>query len=210
LTTTRRGDLWVSFYYGGATVLSGGALGHASSPAGLPDNDFITEFVEDGNEHVWALARSGRRYVLETETWRVAGPEWGLPPGATHQAKLDPEGSLWVSLQEGIYVLRKGAHEFVAAQTNALAGARIGIAHSGQLWKLDRNGYALLEGPDVATPVAGNAPQRSATAAPVLLTRDRSFWSVDCPSGICRTQPDLSAVSHCLNKNVTRRQRCLT
>lgn len=187
LMTTRRGDLWVSFYYEGAAVLAGGALGNAWFPPGLPDNDYITEFVEDGVGEVWALTKSGARYVLREGKWGIAGSEWGLPAGAIHQAKLDPLGALWVAMKDGIYVLKKGAHRFIATHTNALAGARIGIAQSGQLWKLDRNGYALLEGPEVATRVTREDPERSASAAPVLLARDGTYWSVDCTLGICRS-----------------------
>jgi signal transduction histidine kinase/ligand-binding sensor domain-containing protein len=190
LTTTRRGDLWVGFAYGGATVLLGGALGRASSPPGLPNDDFITEFVEDGDGDVWALARSMACYVLQQGKWSRAGANWGLPAGEVRQAKLDPEGALWFAMQNGIYRLKKGTHQFALAKTNALAGARIGIAYSGQLWKLDRNGYALLEGPDVAAPSVLKGPLESATSAPVLLTRDGSWWSVDCPAGICRARPD--------------------
>jgi signal transduction histidine kinase/ligand-binding sensor domain-containing protein len=190
LMTTRGGDLWVSFDHGGATVLIGGARDHASSPPGLPEEDLIAEFVEDGDEHVWALARSSARYVLRDGKWSPAGAEWGLPAGAIRQAKLDSHGSLWFAMQDGIYVLRKGARRFDLAQTNALAGARIGISQAGLLWKLDRNGFSILEGPEVSAPDNPNEMLGSATAAPILLTGDGSWWSVDCPAGICRARPD--------------------
>jgi len=189
LATTRGGDLWVSFAIGGAMVLRGGAPGRAASPPGLPDNDRITEFVEDGDAEIWALGRSGTRYVLQDGKWARAGADWGLPPGAVRQAKLDTRGSLWFAMQDGIYVLKKGAHRFALARTNALLGARIGISNSGLLWKLDRNGFSLLAGPDVIPGGNLKVPFRSATAAPVLLTSDGSWWSVDCPAGICRARP---------------------
>jgi signal transduction histidine kinase/ligand-binding sensor domain-containing protein len=192
MLATRGGDLWVALSNEDLVVLIGGAR-YKVVPAPLPGRERALQFAEDSDGNVWTITASSKCFVRRAGEWELLGPEWQLPPGEIQQMMLDGQGSLWMASDRQFSILRRGAPHFENAQTNALPDAMIGISQAGLLWKQDKNGLAPLEGPDV-----GNISQKfSATArnsqTTTLLSRDGSWWSIDCPKGVCRSLPSGAA-----------------
>jgi signal transduction histidine kinase/ligand-binding sensor domain-containing protein len=187
MLATTAGDLWVTFNNDDLIVLSR-STGYQAVPVPLPAGERALFFSEDGDGAVWAITAS-KCFVRRAGTWLLLGPEWQLPAGEIEQAKLDHQGTFWVATERNVSVLRKGATHFESTQTNALPDAMIGISQSGVMWKQDDKGLAPLEGPDVERIDEKSPPIARNDLTATLLARDGSWWSADCPKGICRAVP---------------------
>jgi signal transduction histidine kinase/ligand-binding sensor domain-containing protein len=188
LYTTRKGDLWISYQAGGAIQLKQGRPDAVASFSGLPPRS-IKSFSEDGDGRMWA-ATLHEIWMLEGTKWQRVQDEWGLPQDATIVDQTsDADDTLWVGTDKGFYFLKKGSQRFERSEEVPQGLATLGLSNSGRLWRHDKTGFALINRSN--TPVKpphtgflqleGNAE---------ILARDGSWWSVDCPKGICRANAD--------------------
>jgi signal transduction histidine kinase len=192
LYSTRGGDLWLAYELGGVVQVKQGKPGAIESFPGLPAIS-IRALSEDGDGRIWAV--TGKEFwVLEGSHWTNAGSEWNLPPVVPIvDLTLAADGSLWVGTGQGFYVLRQGSRRFDRSDNVPQELTTMGLSSSGQLWKRDKTGYALIK--------EGNRRANAPPAAFVQLegnseifARDGSWWSVDCPKGVCRADPNDSTV----------------
>ena len=188
LYSTRGGDLWVAYELGGVIRLKQGKPEAIESFPGLPEKSILA-LSEDGDGRTWAVTQN-QFWVLEGSHWTNAGGEWNLPPVVPIvDLTLAADGSLWVGTGEGFYVLHQGSRRFERSDNVPQELTTMGLSSSGRLWKRDKTGYAQIK--------EGN---RRADAPPAtfdqleggseIFARDGSWWSVDCPKGVCRADPN--------------------
>lgn len=190
--TSRAGDLWISYQFRGAAQLRQGMPDAVESFSDLPA---VVSFSEDGDGRMWGVTHHDF-WVLDGPQWRRVDTEWGLPSGASiADLTLDPEETLWIGTDKGFYSLRKGSRRFDRSEEVPTGFTTLGLSHSGQLWRHDRTGYALIKHSYANRDQPHSSyPQLEGNAE--ILARDGSWWSVECPKGICRAHPDNSAEPH--------------
>jgi ligand-binding sensor domain-containing protein len=187
LFASRSGGLWVSYSYGGASVLEDGVVTHHGSENGLPQGSPIETFEEDGDGRIWAVTSKGP-YVLEQGVWQLADARWGFArPGNTALAR-DRTDTLWAATDDGVHVLRPGARRFERVETNAQPGSSLYRTNDGTLWKYDEKGLSPLQGPDVPSRSATFSETTSRHSNSLLFDREGALWTVACSVALCRTE----------------------
>ena len=192
LYSTRGGDLWAAYELGGVIRVKQGKPGAIESFPGLPEISILA-LSEDGDGRIWAV--TGKQFwVLEGSHWTNAGIEWNLPPVVPIvDLTLAADGSLWLGTEKGFYVLRQGSRRFDRSDNVPQGLTTMGLSSSGRLWRRDKTGYALIkEGNRQANAPPATFAQLEGNSE--IFARDGSWWSVDCPKGVCRADPDDSTV----------------
>ncbi|MFY2556628.1 sensor histidine kinase [Corallococcus terminator] len=188
LQAMRNGDLWVAYSFGGASLRKEtGEVAHFF-PGGLPPGVPVESFDEDAEGRPWAISPQGL-HVFEQGAWSPADLRWGLPRGYWIDLIQDRSGGLWVAGEQGMYVLRSGAHRFEQVETQGPSIGALYLAQDGGFWSYDDRGNSPLRGPGLPEP---SEPARvdtfeGASSTILLFDRDGSVWLVGCrDGGVCR------------------------
>ena len=114
--------LWVGYQFGGVSVFEGGKARHYLEAQGVPASS-IYHFGRTPKGAMWFSSSKGMHW-LDGERWRHAGPQDGLPEGATNAFNVLPDGSLLVYFPDGIYRSEPESHRFrrVLAQPGVEGG----------------------------------------------------------------------------------------
>jgi signal transduction histidine kinase/ligand-binding sensor domain-containing protein len=195
MMATSDGSLWVVFAIGRIARLQASARTTPIWLAGIPSDDRISSLDEDGSGTVLAYTASSNVYAVHDAELRPLGAEWAFPTGKVHGTVVDSGGNFWVATSTGLFVHHKGAQRFERSLANWSNDAAIGVSQAGQMWVADRKGYRPLEVSGTSPPHSSGLPIRSRYDTPELLSRDGSWWIVDCPAGVCRGWPSSSSHS---------------
>lgn len=186
LTLLPSGDIWIGFFYGGASVLSKERLAHYTEQDGFP-HGMVIRLAQDQDGVLWAAARGGLAR-FEKGRWRTIGNEWNYPSARADWVFVDPEGTLWVTTGDTLMFLRKGARRFEPTGEKVGIYAVLTRAPDGVLWLSDglRGTRAL---PDFTgsrdRPVRKtNVPRTNFTQSKrIIFDRDGSLWGTDASLG---------------------------
>lgn len=229
LTALPSGELWIGYYFGGASVLKDGRLTHYAEPEGMPAGT-VFRFAQDNDGALWVatsggLARLSYQPVADQpvadqpmadqhgadQRWQTIGSDWNYPARRADWVFVDRAGTLWVATRETLVFLRRGSKSFERT------GERVGLAvlaqaPDGKLWMSDEI-RGTRELPDfqnsVAQPiptlaasrnVAGHGPPQSKR---ILFDRDGSLWATDAVrGGVFRVPfPERPAQQQALRRN---------
>ncbi|MCX8477442.1 MAG: triple tyrosine motif-containing protein [Sphingomonas sp.] len=176
LHVARDGAIWVGYDNGDFSVYRGNALRNASMTR---PSSYVIEFAETSDGAIWAsLGRTDRalaRYV--NGAWREVGTDWGLPPDWVIAMTATRDGSLWVTTNTAVLVLRRGSRRFerVAA---AVGSPAISQDPSGRIWLSDLGGSRILS-PLVQAGTARTYPTPgSSRNFRTLFDRRGNLWGV--------------------------------
>jgi ligand-binding sensor domain-containing protein len=155
-------SLWIGYTLGGASALTHGRVVTYGERDGLPPGT-ITAMVRDSAGDIWAATTTGLAR-LQGGRWHRMGRESGYPSGMTADLLIDRRGTLWASTQAGVFILPRGAGQFVwRAPSLDPNGAGAGVpreAPDGSVW-----GASLTLGLTRLSDSAGRAtPPRPAVA----------------------------------------------
>ena len=126
------GDLWVGFAHGKVSLLRHGQAVNYAGPEKVLDVEVYC-LVQDAVGTIWAGARGGLA-KFEGNRWTAVGKDWNLLPGPISSAFVDRQGTLWVTNQNTIAFLPKGAKTFRRTSIQVGQVAQITEAHNGKLW----------------------------------------------------------------------------
>ena len=179
------GELWIGFYFGGASVLKDGGLTHYAGREGLPSGT-VFQFARDDDGTLWA-ATTGGLARFDGTRWQEIGEDWNYPEPSANWVFVDQRGTLWVSTGETLVFLRRGSRSF--ERTGEHAGiATLAEAADGRLWISDDKrgtrplpGIAEARGKDAAA--ATNARTGPLQAKRMLFDREGSLWATDATRG---------------------------
>jgi signal transduction histidine kinase/ligand-binding sensor domain-containing protein len=126
------GGLWIGYIFGGAVLVKDGHLTNYSEHDGLPSAS-IASFAKDGEGFIWAATTRGLMR-LDGSHWRKVGSDWHYPADHATFLLTDTQGTLWVTTEQKLFFLPRGARRF-SETTVAIKGlVNIAQAPDGSLW----------------------------------------------------------------------------
>jgi ligand-binding sensor domain-containing protein len=178
------GDLWISYLFGGISVLHQGHLRHLPAASGTPLGK-VMNFALDGND-VWAASPSGL-FRFRNGGWERFGADKGFPDKPAYAVYCDHYGRVWASDTGNVYVLDRAAGRF--DRLFGTAGDTVFVTSpDGRVWAADGNTVRLLPAPPSGWRVTPPPPVRQ-NADQTLFDRDGNYWAGNCPDGTCVLRP---------------------
>jgi ligand-binding sensor domain-containing protein len=178
------GDLWISYVYGGISVLHAGHLRHLPAAPGKPVGS-TPSLAFDGDD-LWAASSTGL-FRYRRGHWQRFGGEHGFPEDLARFVYRDHYGRVWATNTFGVYLLDRSADRFERVM-DVVSEAVVVASPDGRVWAADGTTVHLLPAPPGGwrtTPkaqVAGEAQQ-------TLFDRDGNYWTGNCPVGLCVLRP---------------------
>ena len=131
------GDLWVGYMFGGISVIRGGRIINYTELDGLHTAS-IRVLGEDPTGTMWAGTSRGMMR-FDGRRWQDVGKEWNGPTSNTTSLVVDSAGTMWVTAQEGVFYLRRGAHRLERARLPlaSTAQAELAVSTEGAAWLFD-------------------------------------------------------------------------
>ncbi|WP_296951598.1 sensor histidine kinase [uncultured Massilia sp.] len=151
------GTLWVSYKFGGISLMRDGAMRHfRPGEHAMPPGTVFTA-GQDGAGRIWIASSRGLRVLAPDGTWRA--PDAGLAaPSATVTAMLlDSRGVFWIRTAQTVFALARHGARF--APRLQVAGAGSLAEHpDGSIWASDlmQAGLHLVQGVPGTDPNAWN------------------------------------------------------
>ena len=131
------GDLWVGYFAGGISRIKNGQVESFTMADGLPAG-WVSSFAVEASGTVWASLEGGLAR-FSSGRWMTVGDDWGFHGKHAGGVLLDANGNLWVTGRDHIYVLRKGARQFVQTSVAVEVDSQMARSSDGTLWVADRN-----------------------------------------------------------------------
>ena len=182
LLALETGELWIGYVYGGASVLANGHFTHYSARDGVPENSVLC-FEQDAQGGIWATTNNAV-IRFDGHRWEKIGPERGLTASHPYCAFRDRFDTLWISAEDQLYSLKRGARKFAASGIRTQDVTEFQQSPDGRTWFSDSSGTRLL--PDQA----GAQPRRAWTNARSsyvsLFDRDGAWWTLSGSGGVRR------------------------
>jgi ligand-binding sensor domain-containing protein len=180
LTALPSGELWIGYYFGGASVLKDEHVTNFGEREGMPPGA-VYRFARDLDGGLWAATAEGLAR-FDGNRWRTVGSEWAYPAKRAKWVFVDRDGTLWVATHETLVFLRRGARRFEPTGERVVGNAVIAQAQDGTLWISDDllGTRALRTG---ANSHADTSRDRT-RAKPIyskrmLFDRDGNLWATD-------------------------------
>ncbi len=134
----------------------------------------IRNFAQDSNGTTWAAAVGGLGY-FDGRIWHSIGKDWnprGLPFNSPSSVVVDGRGALWVSANEGVFLLPRGASEFRQLTPGPIPGylPTFAATRKDEMWLWVPESQSLLRFPMPA--LAEIALRR------ILLTQPERSWLI--------------------------------
>jgi len=180
------GGLWVSYWYGGASLIKDGTVTEYGKEEGLPSRP-VFAFARDRKGAVWIAAGKDGLARLEGSRWRMIGPELGFA-GPANTVFVDHTGTVWVGTPTSVVYLREGGSQFQMAAQSLAAVYNFAESPDGKLW-IAETGYGVR-----AVPLPGKNHGRPSPAifvGSLAITFDKQgcLWITSVGGGIRRV-PD--------------------
>ena len=141
------GSLWITYKFGGASLMKGGAMRHfrvgeRAMPGGTSDS-----LGQDGVGRIWLGMRPGLRLLGADGNWQLPPDDLAVPEGDVISMLLDRRGTFWVRTRGAVYALRQHGARF--ERKLAVGGTGALAEHpDGSIWTSDMMaaGLHLVEG----------------------------------------------------------------
>jgi signal transduction histidine kinase/ligand-binding sensor domain-containing protein len=179
-------SLWIGHVSGGLSVLQRGQLLHYDRSSGLPEGT-VTSVERESSGTIWAATTTGLARMSEGR-WQRVGPENGYPSGMTNDLMIDRRGALWVSAVAGVFILPRGASQFVrtAPPLDPVFPGPVREAPDGSVWGASRRlGLTRLSDSAGRAVPLQPAAERVLDAMALTIDRHANAW-VDDSSGTYR------------------------
>ncbi|HEY9101751.1 sensor histidine kinase [Chitinimonas sp.] len=182
LFAARNGDLWISYVFGGLSLLRDGHLQHY--PAGEVPIGTVYEIAVERDGTPWIASNLGL-FHLQGKVWKKYGEAEGLPSPRMVSVAIDHYNQLWVGTSSEIYTYDRAKQRFNPTGEKTTEASLI-ESPDGQLWMSDKTKVKRLKPPPdrILSPSPGWANQT--TAHNGLFDRDGNLWKLKCPIGLCR------------------------
>jgi ligand-binding sensor domain-containing protein len=116
------GGLWVSYQFGGASLIWDGAV-VVSNDLNSTGHGSIQGFALDFDGNVWAS--NGFSLIRrEGNAWKPIGADWNYTAKRSEPPTVDGAGNLWVSDGNVLYVLPRGSRRFESTGIRGVSIAR--------------------------------------------------------------------------------------
>ena len=180
------GSLWITYKFGGASLMKGLQMRHFRVDEGGMPGGTSACLGQDGSGRVWLGMLPGMRLLGRDGRWREPDAALAAPRGDVTAMLLDRRKTFWVRTHDAVFALRTGASRF--ERVLAMTGSGSLAEHpDGSVWASDMMtpGLQLVDG------VPGSGPEAWRTNDRINRFRfDRSgaMW-LPGRSGISRLDP---------------------
>ena len=178
------GDLWISYLYGGLSVLHAGRLRHLPRPSGKPIGS-VSTIAFDG-EDAWVASSTGL-FRYHDGRWQRFGGERGFSEGQAVFVYRDHYRRVWGVDADGVYLLDRAAERFRYVM-HVLSDGMVITSPDGRVWAADGSAVHLLPAPPAGWRTTPSA-QVSNRSQQTLFDRDGNYWVGNCPVGLCVLRP---------------------
>jgi signal transduction histidine kinase/ligand-binding sensor domain-containing protein len=189
LKTLPNGETWVGYRSGDLAIYSGGRL----SPLSVPRNPgSIRQIEQDREGSVWIVRahRQGEILRLRQGHWDRIDQSWGLSKQFIFRVLCARDGTVWVSMMDGLYYRPPGARRFLRSPQPVTIGADLAEDGEGRIWLYDGRGVRRLPvRPETfAGPIkaAYPSPVAESTRFRMLFDRDGGIWATAQSGGVFR------------------------
>lgn len=131
---TKKGDVWVGYYSGGASLIRNGSVRHYSE--GLPKGP-LKQFVEDSKGRIWAISVQGISY-LSAGRWHSVRWRTQADDGRLYRMHVDRDGVLWIATSRALLFVRPGDHAVHRTNVDVNESWALAEAPDGRLWLSDQ------------------------------------------------------------------------
>ncbi len=184
LKITRNGDLWVGYFNGGVSRLSGGTLTHYGADAGMPPG-MVFRIETDAAGRLWAAVEGGL-VRFDGQRWQPAD-DWNYHGDSAQWLLRDRRGTLWVSDGRQLLTLEHGSHRFVPTGQTVARAAVLAERPDGEVWLADaaRGLLPLTTSAGTLLPAAERDARTLSglSAVRIRFLRDGSLWGTDRQQG---------------------------
>lgn len=141
------GRLWITYKFGGASLMSSGGMRHFRvGEHGMPGGT-AQGMGQDGQGRIWLGSAGGLKLLAADGNWRNPAPDMAAPPGVVLAMLLDRSGVFWIRTAQAVYRLSAQGARF--EQGAAVAGFGLLAQHpDGSIWASSsgRAGLQLVAG----------------------------------------------------------------
>jgi signal transduction histidine kinase/ligand-binding sensor domain-containing protein len=180
------GGLWVSYWYGGVSLIKDGRVTEYGKEEGLPSRQ-VFAFARDRKGTVWIAAGKDGLSRLEGSRWRKIGSELGFA-GPADTVFVDHTGTVWVGTPTSVLYLREGENKFQIAAQGLAAVYDFAESPGGTLWMAE-TGYGVLAVPLSGKDQGGRSPAVFVGSLAITFDNQGSLWITSLGGGIRRV-PD--------------------
>ena len=135
------GAMWFGTLNAGVSRFQGGKWRTFNTQDGLPSNTILA-ITGNLDGDVFVGTRNGLA-EFKSGSWKTFRAQDGLPPGPVTSLFVDSASTLWIGTSKGIAFLQSGSLHVPLGAPNALYGAILGIAESGEWLWITTNDHVL-------------------------------------------------------------------
>lgn len=180
------GTLWVSYKYGGVSLMKDGRMRHFRVGEHQMPGGSTASMGQDAAGRIWMSNNLGLRMLGADGNWQQPAPALAAPSGETLDMLLDRSGRFWLRNMDAVYLLPQGGTRFEHQQA-ATGYGKLAQAPDGSIWTSD----LMRPGLHLVSAAAGTNPQAWPVDDRLSVFRfDRAgkLWQPDY-SGVARMSP---------------------
>ena len=137
------GTLWMSYKFGGVSLMRNGQLRHFRVGEHRTPGGTVNSIGQDVRGRIWLGSGQGLRMLGADGNWQGPDAALGAPEGGVDAMLLDRRGGFWVRTGDAIHVLRKDGERF--ERKLAVKGHGVLAEHpDGSIWSSDLMGFGLF------------------------------------------------------------------
>jgi len=177
------GGLWVSYWYGGVSLIQNGRVTDYGEQQGLPSSA-VQAFARDPRGTIWIAAGKDGLARLEGSHWKKVGPERDFS-GAANTVYVDHAGTVWVGTPISVLYLPEGTSRFQIAATGLLRVKSFAESANGTMWMAE-TGYGVRPVPLSGKNSSGQGRAILVGSQAITFDRQGSLWITTLGNGIRR------------------------
>lgn len=205
LTATKDGGLWIGYTFGELDLLKNGSVIEqrlSKEYAGAT----VYSVVDGIGGESWACTIDGVLNLKDGE-WQKASETKSLPITSCYSLFNDREGTLWLTTDDFLYRLPKGATKFEKTTIPSDASSVVGQGPDGTLWRVNQQGAAQFQ--DLVVHQPGALPRIATEDSPSAIVFDRGggLWILGASHGLARIPQPESALRQIPGKQGAKVER---
>jgi signal transduction histidine kinase/ligand-binding sensor domain-containing protein len=183
------GGLWMGFRSGAIAFLKEDHFTIYDRRDGLEETT-VLGLVEDEPGTIWAAYRDAGLERFAGGRWQHVGEDWGFPGKTAQSLYFDRNGTLWVTTENSVFFLPRGARQFASTGEKVWMVPQIAEDLTGKLWMAESTrsvhpmGFSLEKGTIPEIRVGSRSILFDQAGALWIATEGDGLIRIDHPEGL--------------------------